>query len=347
MLTGASAGEGKNNIYVDADHGSDISGRGTRESPLKSTRAALRKWLSPGKCAPHCSFSAFTSSAVIHVAPGIYFGDDNSNIEILLSQGAQVTVQFDSKYAASAGEYGRPYTRRTGCEVRPKEGTFWVKASGKGSLALKGLSISNSSSDAIVTQASISVVTDLHFANGRSNLVGQSLDSSGNIVRSANWVTGRDQRVVGKDLSCDSVGDGCRTTGKAFGFDARLQGPLEASSSICSNCWVPVPEGWTAGGGRGASLSFGLGVELVEPGQRCLGGGKLHAKFKTSGLPGSGFTASFSVSNASVSALHLDDPGSGYKDAGDVTIEIESGGEGCAGVAFQPYLVFSSSYPTR
>jgi hypothetical protein len=81
---GEALDEGRGDVFVDAALGSDARGRGTREAPFRSLRAALRRWLVPGACAPWCAAARFSDSATVHVAPGVYAGPENRGLEVHL-----------------------------------------------------------------------------------------------------------------------------------------------------------------------------------------------------------------------------------------------------------------------
>ena len=189
-------------IFIDADEGNDQSGTGSELRPFRSLRAGLSHWLAPGRCAPFCASIVAGASGTVIVRPGIYWGEQNRNIELLLFDGVNVTVRSPS--AASA-----PFARNTGVEFRidppdAADGTadpppaFLVRADGLGQLSLLGLSVANSSSDAVIMTGDVGLVTDLFFRHGRMGTWAQVQQANGSVVRVPTWDVGADKRFRGK-----------------------------------------------------------------------------------------------------------------------------------------------------
>ena len=337
MLTTRRELEGSMNIWVDAARGSDHSGYGTPESPLRSMRAGLKRWLMPGKCYPFCGSSSLSRSGTLHVRPGVYSGTDNREIELLINSGVSVTIKVDAD--TQGGERGVSASRDPSVQVRVEGGAYWLKASGTGTLSLLSMSLYNSSSDAILVDPSLALVTDLHYAHGRHGQVQRALDANGNVVTSANWDIRSDERFVGKDYTCDF--NGCTVIRRTHEFDARYHGPLAAAASQCTTCTVPAPTP-APGLAQNSPWQYGIGAILTNAGTGCTNGGTLTA-VSAAGVRGGGFSATFTVSDGSVSGISVTDNGSGYVGVEGVSIRIEMGGDGCSGVAFLPYLVYDTN----
>lgn len=337
MITNRKELEGSMNIYVDAARGNDHSGWGTPESPLRSLRAGLKRWLMPGKCYPFCGSSSLSRSGTLHVRPGVYSGTDNREIELLIDSGVSVTIRVDAD--TQGGVRGVEMSRDPSVQVRIEGGAYWLKASGKGTLSLLSMSVHNSSSDAILVGPSIALITDLHYAHGRHGQVLRSLDASGNVVTSANWDIQSDERYIGKDYQCDA--NGCAVIRRKHEFDARYHGPLPAATSPCTTCSVPAPTP-APGLVPDSRWNYGIGAILTSGGTGCMIGGTLTA-VSVAGVSGSGFSATFTVANGAVSGISVTDHGSGYVSVQGVSIRIEIGGDGCTGVAFLPYLVYDTN----
>ena len=332
MMTTRKELEGSMNIYVDAAGGNDHSGWGTPESPLRSLRAGLKRWLMPGKCYPFCGSSSLSRSGTLHVRPGVYSGTDNREIELLIDSGVSVTIRVENERKEREGD--------NSVQVRIEGGAYWLKASGKGTLSLLSMSVHNSSSDAILVGPSIALVTDLHYAHGRHGQVLRTLDASGNVVTSANWDIQSDERYIGKDYQCDA--NGCAVIRRKHEFDARYHGPLPAATSPCTTCSVPAPTP-APGLAPDSRWNYGIGAILTSGGTGCIHGGTLTA-VSVAGVSGSGFSATFTVANGAVSGISVTDHGSGYVGVQGVSIRIEVGGDGCTGVAFLPYLVYDTNF---
>ena len=329
--------EGSLNIFVDAMKGNDQLGWGTQESPLRSLRAGLKRWLMPGKCFPFCGASALARSGTLHVRPGVYSGPDNREVELLVSPGVSVTIKIDSN--TQGGERG--VSSDAGVDVRIEGASFWLKASGAGTLSLLGMSVRNTSSDAIIVDPATKLVTDLHFPHGHYGHVLRSLDANGAVVNSADWDIATDERFVGKDVNCDGS-DGCVSIRQTHGFDARYHGPLAAAATPCLTCSVPAPLPDASGLAGNSQWKRGLGVMVGNAGTGCRSGGILVA-VSSPGVSGSGFTATFTVTDGAVSGLTVTDPGSGYVGVEGVSIRIQVGGDGCTNVSFVPYLVYDNN----
>lgn len=296
--------EGSLNIFVDASKGHDDTGWGTQESPLRSFRAGLKRWLMPGKCFPYCGASALARSGTLHVRKGVYSGNENREIYLMVSSGVSVTVKVDAD--TQGGERGGSMSRDAGVDVRIEGGSFWLKTTGAGTLSLLSMSVRNSSSDAILMDASITLITDLHFPHGRYGQVLRSLDANGGHVTSPNWDISVDERFVGKDVNCDGS-EGCRPIRRTHGFDARFHGPLAAAALACTTCSVPAP---TPAAGQHSQWQRGLGALITNAGFGCSSGGIMTAVCQ-SGVSGSGFAAAFTVANGAVAAVTVTDHGSG------------------------------------
>ena len=132
--------EGSMNIFVDASTGNDQSGGGTRESPFRSMRAALKRWLMPGKCSPYCGSSNLARSGTVLVRPGVYAGPDNREIQLLVSTDVSVTVRIDSDSLSTERVRGVSTSRDPSVDVRIEGGAYWLKASGGGTLSLLSMS---------------------------------------------------------------------------------------------------------------------------------------------------------------------------------------------------------------
>jgi hypothetical protein len=330
--------EGSLNIFVDAAKGDDYIGWGTQESPLRSLRAGLKRWLMPGKCFPFCGASALARSGTVHLRPGVYSGPDNREVELLVSAGVSLTVKIDSD--TQGGERGVSMSRDAGVDVRIEGAAYWLKASGAGTISLLGMSVRNSSSDAILVDAATTLITDLHFPHGRYGQVLRSLDANGAVVASPNWDIATDQRFVGKDVNCDGS-NGCVSMRRTHGFDARYHGPLVIAAAPCVTCSVPAPVP-AVGQEDYSQWKRGLGVFITNAGTGCSNGGTLVAVCSP-GVRGSGFSATFTVADGAVSGLTVTDPGSGYVAAEGVAVRIEVGGDGCRNVSFLPYLVYDNN----
>jgi hypothetical protein len=325
------------NIFVDASRGNDQTGWGTRESPLRSLRAGLKRWLMPGHCYPYCGSSALSRSGTIHVSPGVYSGADNREIQLLVNSGISVTVKVDAVF--QGGERGISTSRDPGVDVRIEGSGYWLKASGGGTLSLLSMSVRNTSSDAIITDMSTKLVTDLHFPHGRYGQVLKSVDSNGAVVASPNWDIAVDDRFFGKDYDCDGS-KGCTIVRRTHGFDPRYYGPLAAGASACTTCSVPAPIPG-AGLAHNSLWQRGLGAVVTHAGMGCANGGMLTA-VHASGVRGSGFSATFTVADGAISVIAVTDHGSGYESVEGVSIRIEVGGDGCKDLVFLPYLVYAA-----
>jgi hypothetical protein len=94
---------------------------------------------------------------------------------------------------------------------------------------------------------------------------------------------------------------------------------------------------------RNSPWHFGLGALVRFAGTGCANGGILTA-VSSAGVGGSGFSATFSVSDGAISGIIVTDPGSGYTGVEGVKIRIEVGGDGCTETEFLPYLVYDSGF---
>ena len=323
--------EGSANIFVDAAHGDDRSGWGTRESPLRSLRAALKRWLVPGKCHPYCGDVAHARSGTVHMRQGIYAGADNREIELLIDAGAAVTVTVDSD--TSDGVRGVSMSRDPSVDVRIEGGAFWIKATGAGTLSLLSMSVRNTSSDAIIVGASTTLVTDLHFPHGRYNQVLRTLDATGAVVYSPNWDISVDERFVGQDVKCDSS-NGCTAIRPTHGFDARFHTPFDlgGATSACQGqrCAVPAPSP-APGLAQYSQWQRGLGAVVTSAGTGCINGGVLVA-INEPGVSGSGFSALFTV-HGHISSVSVTAAGTGYTNNGQASATC-TGVTGCVGSGF-------------
>ena len=330
--------EGSLNIFVDASKGSDQSGWGTQESPLRSLRAGLKRWLMPGKCFPYCGSSSLTRSGTLHMRPGVYSGPENREIHLMVISGVSVTVKVDAD--TQSGQRGVSMSRDADVDVRIEGGAFWLKATGTGTLSLLSMSVRNTSSDAVLVDASIHLITDLHFPHGRYGQVQRALDANGDQVTSPNWDISVDERFVGKDVECDGSA-GCSIMRSTHAFDPRFHGPLAAAASACTTCSVPAPTP-ASGLDQNSQWPLGLSALISNAGFGCTSGGTLTA-VTVSGVRGSGFGADFTVANGALTGITVTDHGSGYVTEEGVSIRILRGGQGCTNVSLAPYLVYDTN----
>jgi len=317
-------------IHVNPSTGNDDVNDGTRDAPFRSLRRALARWLYPGKCHPFCAEVDFSKSARVYLVEGVYGGDRNMGMELLLPRATALTIQNDP-YDNDGGTYGA-YVRGTNTVLSTENrlGAFILRVSGDGALTMEGLSLRNSSSPALVFPqgSNISLTTDLTMVHGR---FGEWVQVGG--ARTPAWDTSNDLRSRDRTVNCLGS-EGCQLSdARVYPLDDRYLGELSASSAPCESCGVPAPAGYDG--------DSGLGVYVSDGGSGCSSDGTLIAVGRG---PGSGFQATFTVASGSISGVAVTDPGSGYREGSEVAIVIGSGGQSCEGYVVQPYLVITPQY---